>query len=327
MTNWENYFASLNRRTATMFLFGSLVAATVSGQENLGVGIEKPTVQRWEMGLEISSPGNVSGITAIFPVPIDWPEQKVKLISENKSENVARISTRFVDPKKTCKIAIVTIPKMTPGSKARATLTFEISKSHITEPKDIAQFKISKSAKRSKRLYLGTSPFIETTSPKMKAVANSIEFEDQSDWKKVETIFDWVRDNIEYEFDEKIKTSLTALENRKGDCEELSSIFIAICRAKGIPARAVWIPGHTYPEFYLEDKKGKGHWIPCQVAGGNHDFGRMPEDKPILQKGDRFKVPGHAKTQRYARPTLSARNASASPSLKWVIEQKSADRN
>ena len=172
------------------------------------------------------------------------------------------------------------------------------------------------------RTYLGTSPFIETTHPRIKQVAQSIAFDQPSDWQNVESIFNWVRENVSYEFDEQIKTCLTALDNRKGDCEELSSLFIALCRAKGIPARAVWIPGHTYPEFYLEDNQGKGHWLPCQVAGGDHDFGRMPEDKPILQKGDRFKIPGHTKMQRYARPTLSARSASASPSLKWVLEKK-----
>lgn len=304
-----------------------MAAATLCpGQETVGVGYAKPKTETWEMGIEISSPGRATGITAIFPIPIDWPEQKIKLVSENKSDNVTRISTRFAGTKKTCRIAVVTIPQMTPGSVARATLVMEISKSHITEPADTSVFKISRKASRSHRLYLGASPFIETTHPKIKSLADAIEFSDTSDWKKVEQIFDWVRDNIKYEFDEQIKTCLTALENRKGDCEELSSLFIAICRAKGIPARAVWIPGHTYPEFYLEDSDGQGHWFPCQVAGGDHDFGRMPEDKPILQKGDQFKIPGHSKIQRYARPTLTARNASASPSLKWVVEKQEPDK-
>lgn len=307
-----------------VFVF-SLVLGTwnspVLAQDKSGVGFNNETVQKWEMGIEVSAAGNVNGVTAVFPVPIDWPEQKVKVLEEKKSRNVSRITTRFVDTKKTCKIALVTIPKLTPGSTARATIVFEITKKQITEPKDKAVFRISKSAKRSQRQYLGTSPFIETTHPRMKAVANGIEFNGANDWENVESVFKWVRQNIEYEFDEKIKSSITALDNYKGDCEELSSVFIAICRSKGIPARAVWIPGHTYPEFYLEDKNGEGHWLPCQVAGGNDDFGRMPEDKPILQKGDRFKIPGHTKMQRYARPTLSARNATASPSLKWILEK------
>ena len=42
-----------------------------------------------------------------------------------------------------------------------------------------------------------------------------------------------------------------ALRDGTGDCEELSSLFIALCRAHGIPARTVWVPDHCYPEFYL----------------------------------------------------------------------------
>ena len=296
------------------------LTASVSAQQESGIGFEKETTQKWEMGIEISSSGTVSGITAIFPVPTDWPEQQVKVVEQNKTANVSRISSRFVDSKKSCRIAVVTIPRMTPGSTARATFTLEIRKSRITEPEDKSGFRFSRTAKRTQRNYLGTSPFIETTHPRIRAVAEAIEF-GNDDWKNVEAIFDWVRENIRYEFDEKIKTSVSALDSRQGDCEELSSLFIAICRARGIPARAVWIPGHTYPEFYLEDQQGKGTWFPCQVAGGDHDFGRMPEDKPVLQKGDRFKIPGHSQLQRYARPTLSARNATASPSLKWILKE------
>lgn len=298
-------------------------AQTQKSQADVGLGYNNETTQKWEMGLEIRASGTVNGITAVFPVPIDWPEQKVKVLSQDKSAHVSRISIRFVDSKKTCKIAIVSIPRLPAGATAKATILFEIKKSRITEPVATSQFQFSKKAKRTHRTYLGTSPFIETTHPRIKAVAQGISFRNESAWQDVESIFKWVRENIDYEFDEKIQSCITALENYKGDCEELSSIFIAICRSKGIPARAVWIPGHTYPEFYLEDKQGNGHWIPCQVAGGNNDFGRMPEDKPILQKGDRFKIPGHSKLQRYARPTLSARSATSSPSLKWILEKKS----
>mgnify|MGYP001122071283 FL=1 len=289
--------------------------------EPTGIGFSAISIQKWEMGLEISSPGKVSGVTAVFPIPIDWPEQKIKLLAESKTKNVTRVTTKFLGKDKSCKVALVTVPVLFPGDVARATFLFEIQKFHITEPTDTSNFRFSKSANRKQRSYLGVSPFIDTNHPRIKDLSKKIGDSEAEAWLQAREVFDWVRANIEYEFDEKIKTSLTALEKRKGDCEELSSIFIAICRGKGIPARAVWIPGHTYPEFFLEDQQGGGHWFPCQIAGGNDDFGRMPEDRPILQKGDRFKVPGHQEMQRYARPTLSARSASASPSLKWIMKK------
>jgi hypothetical protein len=60
----------------------------------------------------------------------------------------------------------------------------------------------------------------------------------------------------------------------------------------------VWIPDHCYPEFYLEDEQGKGTWFPCQAAG-TRQFGEMDEYRPILQKGDRFKVPEKGQQVRY----------------------------
>ncbi len=57
-------------------------------------------------------------------------------------------------------------------------------------------------------------------------------------------------------------------------------------------------PEHCYPEFYLEDANGFGHWYPCQVAG-DRQFGEMKEYRPILQKGDRVKVPEQQGLQRY----------------------------
>jgi hypothetical protein len=65
----------------------------------------------------------------------------------------------------------------------------------------------------------------------------------------------------------------------------MTSLFVALCRANGIPARTVRVPGHCYPEFYLLERNGKGHWFPCQAAG-TRAFGAMPDPRPVLQKGD-----------------------------------------
>jgi hypothetical protein len=70
----------------------------------------------------------------------------------------------------------------------------------------------------------------------------------------------------------------------------MGSLFVALCRAESIPARLVRVPGHCYPEFYLLDRNGKGHWFPCQAAG-TRAFGSMPDPRPILQKGDNVLVP------------------------------------
>ncbi len=141
-----------------------------------------------------------------------------------------------------------------------------------------------------------------------------------SGWAQAEAIYDWVREKIEYRFDPNIKSSRQALDDGYGDCEELTSLFVAMCRAVKIPARAVWVPGHCYGEFYLEDAQGRGTWFPCQAAG-SRNFGAMPEERPILQKGDNFRVPGHREPKRYVQETVTAKNAQAAPTVKFIREQ------
>ncbi len=114
---------------------------------------------------------------------------------------------------------------------------------------------------------------------------------------------------------------MDALESGYGDCEELSSLFIAICRLHDIPARAVWVPGHTYPEFFMVDEEGEGHWFPCQAAG-TYAFGTMNELRPILQKGDKFNVPAQSDPMRYLQPTLMAKDVQGgAPVLEFIAEQ------
>ena len=140
----------------------------------------------------------------------------------------------------------------------------------------------------------------------------------------METIYDWVRDHVEYK-NGKLKGALAALRDGSGDCEELTSLFIALCRARKIPARTVWVPDHCYPEFYLHDDQGQGHWIPCQAAGARA-FGEMSELRPILQKGDNFKVPEKSKPQRYVAEFLkgSTTPGGGSPQVEFIRQNMPA---
>ena len=73
------------------------------------------------------------------------------------------------------------------------------------------------------------------------------------------------------------------------------------------------------------DVHGEGHGFACQAAG-SYAFGNMPEAKPILQKGDKFRVRGHKEHLRYIRPTLTARDASADPKIDWIMTQVKAPK-
>jgi hypothetical protein len=148
------------------------------------------------------------------------------------------------------------------------------------------------------KLHLGASPGIETTLPGIVELGKSLRDPEGRAWVTARSCFDWVRRNVKFVLGD-YRGARRALEEGIGDCEDMTALFVALCRTSGIPARSVWIEGHAYPEFYLEDPKLKaGCWIPCQVAGPPW-FGRMQDTRVVLQKGDRVEDPFRAKPARY----------------------------
>lgn len=300
-------------------LLAVLVCAAVVADDSRGIRLGEESTSKWRFGVVVKAAGGpVSGITATLPVPMDWPEQTVKKIGEEKTRQVGEIDFPVLD--RGVKQMRVKIPRLAAGEEATAVVTFEVHKRRIEAPTETSVYQVPKSDRELAK-FLNPSPYIESKDPKVKAIASQVISGKEQAWDQVAAIFDWVRANVKYEFAEQIKPATAALKDGQGDCEELSSLVVAMCRASKIPARAVWIPGHTYPEFYLADEAGKGHWFPCQAAGADRQFGSMKDDRPIIQKGDNITVPGDKGPQRYVKPTLRATDAAASPEVKFIMER------
>lgn len=272
----------------------------------------KEAVLRYEIGMVVTAGAEpCAGIVATVPVPTDWPEQEVTIVKEDFSPYVKHAAYR---EQTGVKQLVVNMPQIPAGEQARAVITIEVTRSTLVAPDDTSAFVIPKKLDRKTRLYLAASPKIESRNPKIRSQAKEITADHEGAWEKVEAIYDWVREHVKYQ-DGPLKGALAALNDGTGDCEELTSLFIAMCRATGIPARTVWVPGHCYPEFYLEDEGGHGHWFPCQAAG-SRSFGGIEEVRPILQKGDNFTVPEKREKLRYVAEFLTG--AGGQPKVKWV---------
>ena len=265
-----------------------------------GIKLDKQLVQRWKVGMTITAKGPCVGILGTAPVPTDWPEQQVRIVDEDFSPEIDDVTYRTLE--NGVKQMLIAIRGLRPGQQAHAFVTFEVTRSSILGPDDPTQFVRPEKLTKELRKFLEPSPSIESKHPKIKTLARKLANDELSAWGQVEVLYDWVRDNVEYT-NGPLKGALAAMNDGNGDCEELTSLFIALCRANRIPARTVWIPGHSYPEFYLEDQEGVGHWFPCQAAG-TRDFGSMPDHRPILQKGDNYKVPEKKTPQRYVAEFL-----------------------
>jgi transglutaminase-like putative cysteine protease len=121
--------------------------------------------------------------------------------------------------------------------------------------------------------YLKAEKYIEKDHRLIRRAADGIEGGTEID--VVKNIYDYVLDHIEYSIlGRKDWGAIKALELGKGDCTEYSDLFVALCRAKNIPARVVsgyavgYSPSssrHNWTEVYLHDYG----WIPFDPSAGD----------------------------------------------------------
>jgi len=313
------------RRLIVSGVTGWVVPVVARGQlvepppHAIGPALGDARVQRYRVGLVVKAVGGpCGGIHATLPVPKAWPEQKVRVVEEDVSRGVRgpeyRSLAEGVDQ------MIVAIPSLMAGGRERAVVTFELERFAILPPADTTAWKIPQKPDRGLKAFLGSSPYIETRDPKIVRFATEAAG-DHEGWRRVEAIYDAVRAKVEYRNGD-LKGARRALNDGWGDCEELTCLFIAAARSQGIPARTVWVEGHCYPEFYLEDAAGNGCWHPCQAAGARA-FGSMPDQLPILQKGDAFRDPDRpGKQLRYVAEFLSGSltGGGGKPDVTWIRE-------
>lgn len=299
-----------------LFLGGAALAQFETQTSSKGVRLDNPLTQRWQVGVKITAVGGpCAGLRGSIPVPTDWPEQEVRIEAEEISTQVRSVRYRDLGGLRQMQYSI---PQLPPGEVATALVTFEIIRHAMLPPDDTAEYQLSKNPPPPIRLNLAASPSIECRHPTIRSKAKELVPDDLPAWKQVETLYDWVRDNTKLQED-LFKGAVATLRDGSGNRDDLTSLFIALCRAHGVPARTVFVPDNCYAEFYLEDSGGAGHWFPCQVAG-TREFGGMSGHRPILQKGDNIRVPDEQKDpQRFVPEFLTGQGGRAGrPQVEFV---------
>ena len=90
--------------------------------------------------------------------------------------------------------------------------------------------------------FLKHEKYIEKNHNEIQQIASSIK--GQTEEEIVKNIYSYVIDHLEYiKHGKKESGAIGALQEGKGDCSEYSDLFVALCRAKNIPARV--ITGYT----------------------------------------------------------------------------------
>ncbi|MFW6168844.1 MAG: transglutaminase-like domain-containing protein [Planctomycetota bacterium] len=275
---------------------------------------ERERTQRWRTGVRVSARGAPCfGVHGTFSVPVDWPEQDVKVVEENISDVVNR--TRYRNLEHGVRQMWFMIRRLDGGEQAEVTVTFEITRRTKPIPDDTTGYRIPESIPREARQWLMPSPKINCRSGRIRTKAKEIIADKETAWEQVAAIHDWVKENIRHT-NESLKGAVDTLEKKTGNHEDLAGLFIALCRASEVPARTVWVPGYCHAEFYLQDKEGNGTWFPCEFKEKT-EFGTVSQPYLILQKGDNIRVPEIKTPQRFVPEYLNVKTG-RKPSVTFV---------
>jgi transglutaminase-like putative cysteine protease len=149
--------------------------------------------------------------------------------------------------------------------------------------------------------YTRATEWIQSHQPTIVDLARQIVGNTTNPYQQAREVHRWVSDNIRS--GPSTGTALGALETRSGGCGDYSSLFVALMRSLGVPARRVggympaprgelrftsgeWRAGglgtHIWSEFLLP---GYG-WIQCDTTAGGGSFGEIKEHRIILFKGE-----------------------------------------
>ena len=142
--------------------------------------------------------------------------------------------------------------------------------------------------------YLDPEPLIQSNNPRIEAQARQIIGRGRNAGKAAELLTHWVFGHVRREVALTVPSAVQVLEQRVGDCNEHTVLYVALVRAAGLPARAaagvVYLRGrfyyHAWPEVFL------GEWVAVDPT-----FDQFPADAAHL----RFTVGGLARQVELTR--------------------------
>jgi len=301
-------------------------SAQLAKQDPPGVGIvyRNPRVYNVEYSVELSPDPNTidrsKDLKLWVPIPREWDSQKaVKIISVQPEPHA-----RYVDPEYGNPMLFWDFGKRPEQTTYTANIRFRLESYEVSVKVDPNRVGSYDKTSKEYALYTGSRRTCCIT-PKIQELARIAVGEEKNPYLQAKRICEFVQKKvrfkmtfergIQYLLDNPIKDEQGKEEYYVGDCGQFSALFITMCRAVGIPSRAVngfvgWRPWakaedfkefhhyetelspaglagarhyvaldpHTWAEFYIPDYG----WIPVDATGGV--FGRQTNKTLITGK-------------------------------------------
>jgi len=147
------------------------------------------------------------------------------------------------------------------------------------------------------KLYTRPERFIESEDPLIAEIAGEVAEDETNSYLLARRFYDYVIDTASYRLvGEGLLGAKELAATGEGECGDYAALFVALCRARGIPARTIvgyWATSgldqtHCWAEFYVEPFG----WVPvdptiaqAQPAQRDYYFGNMDNRRVILNKG------------------------------------------
>ena len=221
-----------------------------------------------EISMKFLGRGAGRDLQASTVFPIECAEQRLFLDSATPSGLVTQgCQAKIDDLGRGARQLLLYAPTLAKGEVVSATVRFgaRLCKAYLGHKQDDFPRDQSLSAKLFDKVYLRNSPGIKVTSATVRELVKKIVPHNAHPWEKAKLFQEWVWDNVEGVPGQYTSVE-AAIKNRRGDCEERATVFIALCRASGTPARQVWVPGHAWAEIGLHDGDNRPFWIPVHTA-------------------------------------------------------------
>ncbi len=180
----------------------------------------------------------------------------------------AAVAELTEDEQGNCMLYVEWDAQAAPESRV-ATVSFKASRDEILRPELVEEGQVEGMDE-----YLGESKMVVTTGA-VKELADEITAGEDTILGKARAIYDWIYDNMNRDNDVVgcgQGDVCTLIETKAGKCTDINSVFVALCRASGIPAREMFgvrmnaddITGnqHCWAQFYLP---GTG-WVSADPA-------------------------------------------------------------
>jgi Transglutaminase-like enzymes, putative cysteine proteases len=288
---------------------GSTAGAGIAATETAATGpatdpiiFTNPKKYRVEYSVTVTNGGfTLTDLQVYQPRPVEWDGQK-NVVVETVSPKSVQATTDPVYGNGLYYWHLLNTPAR--GKQQTFTIRFTFTASQTETNVNADRLSPYDQQSPLYKLYTRSERFIESSDYVIVNLADQIAGGETNPYRLAKKFYDYVVDNAHYRHVGRgLLGAKALLTNGEGECGEFASLFIALARAKGIPARPVvgyWaVSGleqtHVWAEFYLE---GIG-WIPADPTVGQSQpsrngipdfyFGNMDNQRVILNKG--FNIP------------------------------------